>query len=171
MSEPNRRSAQRQAIFLSLLCIGLGGIVLKEIEALPVVPSLPRDNLIMPSSAPKSGGAGAFSMPPLKHFAEVLARPLFSSTRRPLPGGNSGGIFASRPKFTVVGIVISKASRDALIEYGHPPRLRHVVEGQDIEGWEVQSIQIDQVVVRRLGVSVSIKTSTQSKQLESRMAR
>ncbi len=52
----------------------------------------------------------------------------------------------------LAGIIISPASREALILHGKPPTVVHVEEGQDIDGWLVTSILADRVVLRGDGV-------------------
>ena len=93
--------------------------------------------------------------------ADVLARPLFSETRRrPV----AGTVRDDKPAdFTLVGIVISPKERRALLSHGTPAQLAHVVEGQSIDGWTVTAIEPRRVVLARSGSDVEIGTGTKPK--------
>jgi general secretion pathway protein N len=87
-----------------------------------------------------------YSMPPLQNFAAVIERPLFAQSRRPSveAAEDTQGPWSS---LVLAGIVISPGSREALIRHGTPPTLVHVREGQDVEGWVVNAILPDRVVL------------------------
>jgi hypothetical protein len=96
-----------------------------------------------------------FVMPPLNTYAEVVARPLFTSTRRPPVDVTPG-----RPAdFQLVGTIISTRDSQALLSHGVPPKIDRVALGQKIEGWTVQSIEPDRVVLVQGGSRAEIGTS------------
>jgi general secretion pathway protein N len=114
--------------------------------------SLPRGSA-EDDPVPVSGGVRAsvgaqpvFAMPPISAYAPVLARPLFSPTRR--PSAQAGALPASS-SFTLVAIVISADDRHALLGSGQPIKVTRVAEGEDIGGWTVEAILPDRVIVRR----------------------
>lgn len=85
--------------------------------------------------------------PPAKHFAEMVARPLFSPGRRPVGGPAAQG--SDRPpQARLVGIVLSGSVRLALVESGGSAP-RRLAEGQNLEGWLVAAIEPGRVVLRR----------------------
>jgi type II secretory pathway component PulC len=134
---------------LFLVCLGLGGIIAAEIGA--PIPD-PSDGSAQPSTEQRNKNAVAarptpFSLPALQSFASVTDRPLFSQSRRPSPQGSDDSL-GPWSNFVLAGIIISPASREALVLHGKPQTMVHVQEGQDIDGWLVTSILPDRVVFR-----------------------
>jgi general secretion pathway protein N len=152
-----RRKRHRRAPFaLAVLALALG--VLIYFESRPTVIELPGNAAAGPdrqAGAPGPNPAG-FAMPPLRSFAQVLERPLFSPTRRPALDALAASDTQSSG-LTLVGIVISPTEHHALIEHGQPPRLERVVEGQQLEGWTVEAILPDAVTFRRADQSLELK--------------
>lgn len=152
-----RRKRHRRAPFaLAALAAALGALI--YLESVPPAIELPADAAAGPdlkpgAPAPETSG---FAMPPLRSFAEVLARPLFSPTRRPSLDAPAAGD-ARSSGFTLVGIVISSGEHHALIEHGQPPRLERVVEGQELDGWTVEAIAPDAVALRRADQRLELK--------------
>lgn len=135
------------ALMLLLACLGLSGIIAAELSTSSLAVADPAAD---PPPGTRAKGAAseapvAFSLPPLRSFASVNERPLFSQTRRPAPQGEDFGPWSS---FVLAGIIISPDSREALILHGKPPTVAHVQEGQDVEGWLITSILPDRVVFR-----------------------
>jgi hypothetical protein len=130
---PRRRGA---ALLFLLLCAGLAGaIYLEAQQAMEAAPAADAQEAAPPSERARQKDP-TFAMPPLNSFAEVVARPLFSPTRRP-PAASTG----ARPaNFTLVGIVISPQERHALLAHGLPSKVDRVTEGQSLDGWTVKSI-------------------------------
>ena len=150
------RRLSRASLLLLLLCGLLLGIIYVELapplsEARAKLP-LPRPRGADPAPSPRPG----FSMPPLDSFAEVVTRPMFSETRRPpLPSGESGDARSSA--FTLVGIIVSAGESRALIAHGQPPRLERVTEGQEIDGWTVEKVLPDRVILERADARIEVK--------------
>jgi hypothetical protein len=103
-------------------------------------------NRAVPQSPPEIPNAPSFTMSPAAAFVEVLARPLFSRTRR--PPAQVGQLPASS-SLTLVAIVISDDERHALLGSGQPLKTTRVREGDEIAGWTVEAIRPDKVIVRR----------------------
>lgn len=153
MTEPRRLPL---APLLPLaLCLALGGVIYVELDQPPI------DASATAAPAPRSEATGTsrdnpgFAMPPLRGYAEVVERPLFSETRR--PSVEAAPVDPRSSAFNLVGIVISAQQRHALIEHGQPPRLEHATEGQEIDGWTVESIQRDRVVLQRGDLRLEVK--------------
>jgi hypothetical protein len=101
----------------------------------------------------------SFSMAPLNAYAEVVARPLFTPTRRPAAQQTAAG----RPSdFSLVGIVITRRERHALLEHGRPPHVDRVTPGQNVDGWTVKSIGPNSVLLAQGDRETEIKATAQS---------
>jgi len=144
------------ALLLSLICLGLGGVIYYELglseektpnAAAPVVAGA------VPPLPPQPASS---TLPPIETFAEVTRRPLFSATRQPPPEtvkdtqGNS-------TSFALLGVIISESGKTALIEHGAPPAMIRLKEGQAVEGWTLQSILPDRVVLQRGATEQELK--------------
>jgi hypothetical protein len=96
----------------------------------------------------------------MSEYSEVVERPLFYPTRRalpPLPTEENGST-----NLTLIGTVMSGASRHALIRHKQGSRVERVIEGQDIGGWTVESIQGDRVLLRQRDTRLSLKVSARA---------
>jgi hypothetical protein len=144
---------------LAALCAGLGALVAIEIAEGPGTAPLPPPNAGPRPTKAAPDDAG-FALPPASTFSDVVARPLFSDTRRPSSVATAAP--DAHPTFVLVGTVLSSEARDALIRHGQPARVDHVAEGQTIDGWTVDSILPDRVVFTNAGarIEVSAKDAT-----------
>ena len=147
-------------IVLSLpiaLCFGLGGVIYVEAQAPSSVTAraaAPGPTLHVPQNGEPANPA--FTSPPLESFAEVVSRPLFVPTRRMTPPPTSA-TSPSPSGFALVGVVLSNGAAHALIEHGQPERMERLVEGEDIDGWSVESIRLDRVVLRRAELRADLR--------------
>lgn len=91
----------------------------------------------------------AFTMPPLMSLHEVIDRPLFSDSRRPAPAETPKEPAAKLPPITLVGIFVSDNRRQALVERGQPPRVQWISEREQLDGWTVEVIESDRIVLVR----------------------
>jgi general secretion pathway protein N len=134
---------------LVLVCLGLAGIIAVEVStpSLAVPEASSQQASAGHAKASTSAGPTPFSLPPLQSFASITDRPLFSQSRRPSPQGSNDSL-GPWSSMVLAGIIISPASREALILHGKPPTVVHVQEGQDVDGWLVTSILPDRVVLR-----------------------
>jgi hypothetical protein len=127
-----------------LLCTGLAGGVALEL-LLPLAPQVTaaRPAAPLPEFAPEPG---AFEPPPRHVFAEIVARPLFSASRRPFVESDGAGEAApgeSGP-IELVGTLLTEKGGAALLQpQGQNARWLHA--GDTIAGWQVETIQRDQV--------------------------
>ena len=126
-----------------LLCTGLAGGVALEL-LLPLAPQVTaaRPAAPLPAFAPEPG---EFEPPPRHVFAEIVARPLFSASRRPFAESESA---AEAPGEAVpielVGTLLTEKGAAALLQpQGQNARWLHA--GDTIAGWQVETIQRDQV--------------------------
>jgi hypothetical protein len=128
-----------------LLCTGLAGGVALELS-LPLAPQVTaaRPAAPLPEFAAEPG---AFEPPPRHVFAEIVARPLFSASRRPFVAESEA---AGEPSpgesiaIELIGTLLTKRGAAALLQpQGQNARWLHA--GETIAGWQVETIQRDQV--------------------------
>ena len=118
----NRPSRSRAPFYLLVLCIGLASIVYWQIEYPPSFASgvVDTDQPAEPDStrAPQA----KFTFPPLAEFSEIVARPLFSPSRRPPSETEDSDTDDAPPSklsdfnFILAGVVISAEERMVLLE-------------------------------------------------------
>lgn len=144
---------------LAVLCLGLGAVIAIEITDRPSTAPL-EDPGVHPRAAKAARDDATFVLPPASTFSEIVARPLFSDTRR--PSAFAASTPDAHPSFVLVGTILSSQARDALIRHGQPARVDHVAEGQTIDGWTVDSILADRVIFTNAGarLEVSAKEAT-----------
>ncbi|MBV8534030.1 MAG: hypothetical protein JO128_00475 [Alphaproteobacteria bacterium] len=149
----------RLSRLLAVLCLALGAVIATEIADSPST-APPTASDTRPRAAKAAPDDASFTLPPVSTFSEVVARPLFSDTRRPSTFAAASP--DARPTFVLVGTVLSSQARDALIRHGQPARVDHVAEGQTLDGWTVDSILPDRVIFANAGtrLEVSAKEAT-----------
>jgi general secretion pathway protein N len=141
---------------LLALCLGLVGVIYIEVDQPPIDPAsaAPRQ---LPEAIAAVADAPGFTMPPLRGYTEVLERPLFSETRRPSVDSPAAPVDPRSSAFNLVGTIITSHEHRALIEHGQPPKLERVAEGQDIDGWSVESIRPDRVILTRADARLEVR--------------
>jgi hypothetical protein len=132
-----------------LICTGLAGTVALEL-CLPLAPqvtaALPAAPL--PEFTPEPA---TFDPPPKHVFAEITARPLFAASRRPFAteGETAKDLPpAEKVEIELVGTLLTERGAVALLQTaGQNARWMHA--GESITGWQVETIQRDQVRLRQ----------------------
>jgi hypothetical protein len=112
---------------------------------LPLAPQVTaaRPAAPLPEFAPEPG---AFEPPPRHVFAEIVARPLFSASRRPFIESESAGESApgEAAAIELVGTLLTEQGAAALLQpQGQDARWVHA--GDTIAGWQIEAIKRDQV--------------------------
>lgn len=143
------------AALLAVLCACLAAIVFVELEPPLVDPGARAATRPQQKPAAAAASEPRFTMPALRDFDEVLARPVFSETRRP-PAPETAALGVSAP-FALVGVVLSAKEHHALLEHGQPPHVDRVAEGQEVDGWTLEAVRLDRVVLRRGDNRVEVK--------------
>jgi general secretion pathway protein N len=108
-----------------------------------------------PSGQPQRALAATGALPveaaDLSAFGEIVARPLFSPTRRPPPvrEQTATATVAQPETFALIGVIISTEGRMALLRTIATDEVQRAVEGQSVGGWEVGAINPTHVVLQR----------------------
>lgn len=137
---------------LALASLGLGGLVALQLRTPPEVPAAvsPEASIVAsaPDEAAQLGDTRTFSPRPIETYAGIEARPLFMSSRRPQPpsapaaGGQSG-----HDSLMLAGVILMRDKRIAMIETKRTAGVAVVHEGESVEGWRVDEIAADRVVI------------------------
>ena len=95
--------------------------------------------------------SGTFDLPTLDAFAEIVDRPLFNPTRRPLEAdpGPSAAVPTPPPDWTLIGTVITPNKRSALLWSPRSREFFRLEPGMTNGGWELSEIGPDEVVLQR----------------------
>jgi hypothetical protein len=136
---------------LAAVCLIMFAVI--AVELMPSGPGVPLTTRA-PAPPPDVADAPSFTMPSTSTFSEILARPLFSRTRR--PAAQAGQLPASS-SLTLIAVVISADERHALLGSGQPRKVSRVREGDTIAGWTVEAIMPDKVIVRRADTREEVK--------------
>lgn len=149
MTKGRRRGGNLPAV-LFLLCLGLGYALFIEVSAEDPGADVGPTAAAVPARVAELPPPAGFQLPPIETFSETIARPVFSKTRRPPPPGEAPETPQSDPKpvgFRLTGVVITPDGRTALIRQLRTGEIAELVLGQQIEGWLVESILPDRVVL------------------------
>lgn len=144
---------------LSVAAMMLATVIYMEIGADSDQVSTPVGNAQAATPAPSDGVS--FTMPSFESYDEVTRRPLFSPNRRAAVR-TAAGQAAKSTSFVLAGVILSGDRRIALIQEANSPKLRHVDEGQEIDGWIVRSIDADKVLIDNGAVQEEIKLHRQA---------
>lgn len=145
MTLPSLQGRSRTNAVLSALCVTLLLVTGEELLS-------PEEQIgaaapdSTPYNRPTDPSQLRFAMPSASALSEVIARPVFSPTRRPAP---QGAAVAASAAFSLVGVVIAPGERRALLGFGQPRKIARVAEGEEISGWTVEAILPEKVIVRR----------------------
>ncbi len=127
----------RGTLLLAGGCVVLGAVVAAELRGSPdddaatVAAPARRDEAA--AAAPKSG------KPAGELLATILARPLFSPTRRPPRADEAAAPAAQLGGARLTGIVTGPGQRLAIfVEEGAKPR--ELAEGDSVNGWRIEAI-------------------------------
>lgn len=151
MTVPTKRR-RSLPLLVFLLCLVLGYAVYRALETADYGGStevaLSRSEKL-PALTPQS----RFAMPPITTYSETVKRPLFSPSRQPPEQTTEIPVPKPVPnqdiKARLAGIIITPESRFALLQKPQETEAIRVSEGQNFEGWVVESIQPDRIVLSR----------------------
>ncbi len=151
------RSNGGSRVFILLsICVGLSYLIFQQVEG-----GLPIPDLSLAARPASTAASPAMAGPaprdpprlePLDAFSEVVERPVFFRTRRP-PDPEAEpppqAEAASKADFVLSGLIISGKDRLALLRPVRSATVERVHEGEEIDGWLVQAVHADRVVLKR----------------------
>jgi hypothetical protein len=142
---------------LALAAAGLAGVVAVEMNQGAEVPP----PAIARGGAPAQAAAPDPSEPylprPIESYGGIAERPLFSPSRRPSPAGGGAAGRSGHDSLMLGGVILTTSKRLAMIESKRGTGGVVVVrEGQVVEGWSVDSIAADRVVISHNGEVVEL---------------
>jgi hypothetical protein len=147
-------ASRRYPVFLALLCAILAAALIVELttgdeDIAEVPPAKPQPRKPEQEAETQPG----FVMPPEDTYTEVSERPLFLQSRRPLPPEmmtkEETPAEMSRAEFVLSGVILTGTLRMAFLQSQSSPKIARVEEGQEFEGWTVEAIHPNKVIMRR----------------------
>jgi type II secretory pathway component PulC len=140
---------------LSVLCLGLGWYVYDEVRR-PVPSSAVKGQPATFQKIEAIGNPGnrqsVAILPPIEAFGEIVSRPLFNISRRPIAVAEPvAETEATELKVMLSGIVIGQAQQIAHLRSIVDKRTRALGVGDKIDDWQIESIFPDRVVLRSGG--------------------
>lgn len=134
---------------LLLISTGLAVSIIGQLrEAQPVERAAAPSDGLEPGALTMPG----YELPPLEAFAELMARPLFSSTRRPIEADGEPAAVVAGPQgldATLTGVIIAEESKVALIMPRNGNKPVRLIEGQRYQGWTLSEVDSEGVIFRQ----------------------
>lgn len=93
-----------------------------------------------------------YELPPFDSFAELVERPLFSSTRRPVAASAAPAQVAASPQgldITLKGVIVADDSKVAIIEPRNAAKPVRLNKGQSYQGWTLSEVDAEGVIFRQ----------------------
>lgn len=143
---------------LAAASAGLAGTVALQLSRPPEVPPPPAVPAAAMSEPAALDPPEAYEPRPLESYGGIAERPLFAPSRRPVPA--PGAAAAGRTvheTLMLAGVILTTSKRLAMLETKRASGGVVVVrEGQVVEGWSVESIAADRVVISHNGQIVEL---------------
>ena len=158
------RNLERSSIWLTGIIALLTVVILWELGR-SSTPSVSDDAFRRISTALPELHEEEFGLPSRDAFAEIIDRPLFSSTRRPFIGTTNAvpqpvNVLAP-PVWSLIGTVITPGKRSALFLSQRGGQFIRLEVGMSSEGWELTDVTTDAVTLVRGDRSHKISLSQQ----------
>lgn len=141
-------------LVLGALCAILGAALWLEVDASRearqrgVAPAPARPRAAAPGSNP------VFALPPREAFGDIVARPLFWASRRPIAEASA----AAPSDLALLGVLLARDETVAIVRHGKPPRVDRVREGAVLEGWKFVEVALNRVLLERGATRVELKS-------------
>ncbi|MEM7169163.1 MAG: hypothetical protein AAF530_03285 [Pseudomonadota bacterium] len=147
-------SAYRLPLLLAAVCGLLGWFVWAQLgESEPGRSgSAEAKSVVAAAEVPDLPPPPDYQMPPLEEFSIVIERPIFSQSRRPtevVAEKATREVVREKLKFTLKGIIITDGERRALLSPEDGGKDITLVEGDEIKGWTLGTVESSQVIFRR----------------------
>lgn len=113
------------------------------IPAGPVKPAAPASAKLLPATV---------AVAPEQAYPEVVARPLFTPTRRPAPPQAVAAASAfNRGQFQLLGVIMAGNSKTAMLREKSNGKIHRVEQGREVNGIKVASIDREAVTLAQGG--------------------
>jgi hypothetical protein len=145
-----RGSSRIQNAVLLVLCgvvAALGFVNWRVMELEPMPPLAEAGGARAESPAAPVSSPQPVDHDPLSAFDEMVRRPVFTASRSPFAPTQSTPDLAGPPDIRLTGVAIDASKKRALLRSPQQPQGRWVEQGQSIDGWELQSVRDDAVVI------------------------
>ena len=144
---------------LLIACAGLGWVIYAELRA---APSWRVSNAVPSGSEPVQAPRpeARFSIPPPERFAAIVERPIFSRSRSPFTDDEiPEPEIESDLDAVLIGTIISSEQEIALVVPKGSVNFIRLNRGDRLQGWILESIELDRVTFSRNGVEAQIELS------------
>ena len=139
------RARQRTQFGLAAASVLLVALLIYEISA-PLPEFNPPAFRLRPRGQ-RMAGIVTVTTPPPEAFAAIDARPPFSPSRRPVAAPGAGEASLAPPEVSLVGVILDKEDRLALLKTPTSPLATAYHVGATISGWQVSEISPDRIVL------------------------
>ena len=137
-------------VVMFAVCVALGYVVQAELGrdsgTTPVL-----SGTVSPGKAAPALKLAVPSAMPISAYSETLTRPLFHTSRKPAPNvpeATPEAPAVDQPALKLVGVIIVPEARSALIRLPRTKELVEVLIGERIEGWRLETIESDRIVLK-----------------------
>jgi len=132
---------------LSALCLALAAAIYGVVGDMPSRSATAGPAPSIARSAPGNESAEQPVLPPIEAFRDMVDRPLFNPTRRPIAvaARPDRGSTAATLNVMLSGIVINGDRRFAHLYLPQDRRVRVLSVGDAVDGWRIQSILPDRI--------------------------
>lgn len=142
---------------LALAAAGLAAMVALQLNQAEDVPPPAIARGAAPAEAVAPDPPEPYLPRPLESYGGIAERPLFSPSRRPSPTGGGAAGRSGHDSLMLAGVILTTSKRLAMLESKRATGGVVVVrEGQVVEGWSVESIAADRVVISHNGEVVEL---------------
>ncbi len=136
---------------LAALCGGLGWLTYAAYQAPPAELPAQAVSGAEPTDAAAAPSFRPFRMPPQQRFSELVERPPFTQSRRPPEVSAEPVTRREAPrqdlKLTLIGVILQPDRQYALVQRPGRKEAQRVAKGEKIDGWQVEGILPDRVVL------------------------
>lgn len=142
---------------LALAATGLAGVVAVQMNQGADAPPPALARAGAPAEAAAPDPPEPYLPRPIESYGGIAERPLFSPSRRPSATGGGAAGRSGHDSLMLAGVILTTSKRLAMIESKRASGGVVVVrEGQVVEGWSVDSIAADRVVISHDGEVVEL---------------
>jgi type II secretory pathway component PulC len=146
-------------VFLGLAGAALAGTVAFELRQPPAASPAIRDGAAAPARKTSAKAAPLPRADNVRAYDAISNRPLFSETRRPPDPVAEDAPEADADVLRhigLTGVVITRERKTALVYSQKSPVMLNLQEGESLEGWHLDQVLQDRIVLSRGGETAEI---------------